>query len=259
SKNARAYAVRADIWIQKEEWDKARADYTKAIDLDVQDPAPYFMRAAMWQDRQEPRLAITDLTATLRFEPIGSPHYRDRADCWRLLGELERALADANVAIQFDPDSSYGNYLRAVILRDMGDYQQAIVDFNKATELHEQDRFAPSFEELYLERARLWATCPKAKYRNGQKAVEAAHAACVDSKWDSWFCLDTLAVAYAEVGDFEQAVKWQEKAISLAERDGVETADLTARLKLFRAGKAYRHTPLPSGDKRQSEKLSRTE
>ena len=50
--------------------------------------------------------------------------------------------------------------------------------------------------------------------------------------------LDPLAAACAETGDFDAAVKWEEKAIDLAP-DGVKKDDYRARLELYRAGKPY--------------------
>ena len=54
--------------------------------------------------------------------------------------------------------------------------------------------------------------------------------------------MDTLAAAHAEIGYFESAIKWQEKAISsLTEeiRDAYET-DFKNRLELYKSGKPYR-------------------
>jgi hypothetical protein len=48
-----------------------------------------------------------------------------------------------------------------------------------------------------------------------------------------------LAAACAEAGDFESAVKWQQKALTLI----VEPADVEScqqRLALYRAGKPFR-------------------
>jgi len=64
--------------------------------------------------------------------------------------------------------------------------------------------------------ARLLATCPDATLRNGPRALELAH-----KTFSAERTLDhvvTLAMAYAEVGDFEQALEWQQSALKVAER-----------------------------------------
>jgi hypothetical protein len=53
--------------------------------------------------------------------------------------------------------------------------------------------------------------------------------------------IDTLAAAYAEAGDFDKAVKWQQKAMDMAEDEN--TADCKSRLDLYKAGKPYREEP----------------
>ncbi len=53
--------------------------------------------------------------------------------------------------------------------------------------------------------------------------------------------LATLAAAYAEVGDFDKAVEWKEKAIQLyANADDRKKGE--ERLKLYKEKKPYRET-----------------
>ena len=54
--------------------------------------------------------------------------------------------------------------------------------------------------------------------------------------------LNTLAAAYAEIGNFKAAIEWQEKAIELlSEEDRAEyETDFKKRLELYKSGKPYR-------------------
>jgi hypothetical protein len=53
--------------------------------------------------------------------------------------------------------------------------------------------------------------------------------------------LDTLAAAFAEVGDFGRAVRAQQRAI--ASVDEKDRADFESRLKLYQARQPYRDSP----------------
>ena len=75
-------------------------------------------------------------------------------------------------------------------------------------------------------------------FRNGQQAVTDATAACKIDFWDSWDYIDTLAAAYAEAGDFANAIRFQEKAIRKA--GGEDTKSSQARLALSQQQRPYR-------------------
>ena len=87
------------------------------------------------------------------------------------------------------------------------------------------------------------ATSPENKYRDGPRAVQLAEFACKATGYKSPPLLDTLAAAYAEVGQFEQAIRITLQAIELVRSNPkASTATLESRLKLYREGRPYRES-----------------
>jgi tetratricopeptide (TPR) repeat protein len=86
------------------------------------------------------------------------------------------------------------------------------------------------------------ATHPSATLRNGTEAVRLAENLCQKTEFKQPSFLDTLAVAYAEAGQFEKAVQTAQRAIALATQAGDHraAADMQRRLELFEQKQPYR-------------------
>ena len=87
-------------------------------------------------------------------------------------------------------------------------------------------------------RAWRFATSTEESERDGARAVEEATRACELTEFKNHGCLDTLAAAHAEVGDFEAAVKRQKQAIELAPEE--DRAEFEAHLELYENKTPYR-------------------
>ena len=113
-----------------------------------------------------------------------------------------------------------------------GNYDKAIADYKQVIRLN------PEHVLAHNNLAWVLAVCPDANVRNGAKAVEYAKKACELSEWKTPPYFDTLAAAYAEAGDFDDAVKWQRKYLeSNPSRNALEKARL--RLSLYEQKMPY--------------------
>lgn len=99
-----------------------------------------------------------------------------------------------------------------------------------------QPSFIPPCDAL----ARLLATCPDDKARDGKRAVEYATTACERTGWKDPMYLDTLAAAYAEAGQFEEAVRYQTRALEDPTLKGDLRKAARQRLELYRQKKPFR-------------------
>jgi thioredoxin-related protein len=85
----------------------------------------------------------------------------------------------------------------------------------------------------------LMAVSPDHDIRNGRKAVGYATTACELSEWNDPNPIDTLAAAYAETGQFADAIKWETKYLSFKLQKSAAD-DARERLALYEKNLPYR-------------------
>jgi Flp pilus assembly protein TadD len=159
--------------------------------------------------------------------------YNTRGIAYGEKGQYDQAISDFNRAIELNPNDNKAYNNRGIAYRLKGQYDQAISNFNKAIEINPKDA------EAYNNLAWLFATAKLPRFRNGKKAVEFALKGCELSDWRKPEYLDTLAAAYARAGDFDNAVKWEKKALEFPKL--TRPSEFQKRLNFYRE-----HKPWPS-------------
>jgi tetratricopeptide (TPR) repeat protein len=206
-------------------------------------PAPVQGKIQSWSEAGLEELekglydqAINSFTRALEINPANWQAYNNRGLVYGIKGELDLAIQDYGRAIEINPDFVDGYTNRGAAWFYKGNWAKALADCSKAMSLDSNAIWAQN------QLAWILATCPKEDYRNGKKALELAKRAI--SAEDNLLFYDTLAAAYAELGDFRRAVASQEEAIKrLKLQDSVSQDTLNAyndRLNRYRAGLPWR-------------------
>jgi tetratricopeptide (TPR) repeat protein len=147
---------------------------------------------------------------------------------------LPGAVAAFKKAVELDPGRFQAHYGLGMTHQSQGHYAEAERAYLGA--IKAQPAFVPAYNSLGW----LLATCPDDKVRDGKRAVEYATTACERSGWKDPFCLDTLAAAYAEAGQFEEAVRYQTRALDDPAFKGDVRTAAKQRLELYRQKKPFR-------------------
>jgi len=194
----------------------------------------YFNRGVEWAAQGKHDSAIADYTNAIKLNPQYREAYNNRGNAYRRKGEPDRAVADYNEAIRLNPKRGMYYRNRGNALSDQRDYARALADYTEAIKIDANDASASDSV------AWIMATAPDAKLRDGKRAVALALKACELTQWKNGSYVDTLAAAYAEDGNFTEAVRRQEQALADAEFEKSEGKNARTRLKQYKSGKPVR-------------------
>jgi tetratricopeptide (TPR) repeat protein len=228
---ALAYYNRGLAYDSKGQYDQAISDFNKALEINPRNALTYVGRGMAYGKKGSYDEAISDYTKVLEINPRYAEAYYNRGLLYDNKGQYDQAISDYSKALEINPREASAYYNRGMAFKKKGQYDQAISDYNKALEIE------PTFAEAYNNFAWLLATANLARFRNGKRAVELALRGCELSEWKNPNYLDTLAAAYARVGDFANATKWQEKALESPKLSNRTNAQ--ERLILYREHKPW--------------------
>ena len=103
-------------------------------------PTLYVNRGLAWADKQEYDKAIADFTEAIRLDPKNACAYNNRGmRLGRQEGAFDKAIADFTEAIRLDPKnaSAYGN--RGLAWGDKKEYDKAIADLHRGHPARSQE------------------------------------------------------------------------------------------------------------------------
>lgn len=212
----------------------ALKDLEEAVRLAPKDSDIVGIRGMMWWANKDLDKAIADYTDAVKLDPAYAVGFRNRAMAQLAKGEFEKAIADYTQSALVAPHYAPAFHERGVAWRTKGESRKALTDLTEAVRL--DGRYAAAMADL----ARLLATCKTDTLRDGKRAVELATKANELTGGKDATVLDTLAAAFAEVGNFERATELQTKALADKAFEATNGPKARERLKLYEGKKPWR-------------------
>ena len=210
----------------------AIADFTQALSLEPTNVLYLNNRALAYIETSQFSLALADLQSALKLVPDFAEALNNRGIVHQRLQKSDEAVADFTAALKLNPKyvDALGN--RAYVWRRSKSYEKALADLEQAVQI------SPQTYEATNDLAWLLGTCPDERYRQPERALQLAKAACEMTQYQQWNTLDTLAAALAENDQFAEASKWAATAAEKAPEK--ERARVQGHLEQIVAGKPVR-------------------
>ena len=179
------------------------------------------------------------LRQTRQLEPDHAPAAAEWARLAAARGQTDQAVARWREAVRLDPNNAEYHVQLAEALFRADQPEEALRIYRRVVRQFPENAVAANNLAWYL------ATLPDPRLRDGREAVRLARRACEQTGHRQPSLLSTLAAAYAEAGQFDQAVQTTRRVIALAEANGQD--DLAAksyqRLARYQAGRPLRQKP----------------
>jgi tetratricopeptide (TPR) repeat protein len=207
--NLQLLLLRAGLYEQLDQRDKALAEVDEVLKLKPDFPPAIRLRAMLLAAGDKLDEAIAELERIHKLLPDDVPIALQLGMSYNAAKQSQKALDVFTAVLEKDPDNWLALRGHGDALLNCGKHAQAIDDYQQALKL-----------------------------RDGKRAIDLATQACKLTDYKAAHILSTLAAAYAEVGDFQTAIKWAQKGLEVAEPK--EKEPMGKELETYRAGKPFR-------------------
>jgi tetratricopeptide (TPR) repeat protein len=234
-----AHAQLGAVRFKQNDFEGAVSEAQRAIELGIENKFAYAVSfTSLRRLRRDPE-AIEVARNALALSPFDSElHYRLALAAGQT-GDFATAANQFGYALLLQPkNTDAGDRVRLAM-------RLAAKSPDASQQLAKIAAAAPDSPVLLNEIAWLRATAPAIDLRNGTEAVRLAERACFIAGDKQPMLIATLAAAYAEAGNFSEAIAAAREALSLARSSGeAKIAGLAENLlTVFQANQPYREEP----------------
>jgi len=227
------------IYVLQGRLDEAIGQYKQAIQLKPDDAEAHYKLGVVFGLRGRLDEAVEQYRAAIEINPHYVDAHGNLANVLAAQGIFDGAIREYQRTLELAPDSPQAHYRFGQVLQAQHQFEAAIGQYQRVLQLD------PHHTPALLGLAWLLATCPEDSLRNGKKAVAFSEQARSLTEVESPQMLDTLASAYAEAGQFDEAIKTIQRALELpACQNNQPLAEaIRSRLKLYETHSRFHEKP----------------
>jgi len=209
--------------------------FNKALALDPNLPEAHAMVGYIFLDRGQIQKAVTHFKQALKISPLLQMAYKGLNKALQQKTLIEKNITSLEDALGKDPNQVQMHEKLGVMYYQLDDFKNAVYHWEKLLELN------PNHTEALNKLAWAKATHANKSFYDPNQAIKLALRTCELTEYKNASALDTLSVAYAAAGKFDQAVKTAEKALNhaLSEKQKDLAEEVQYHLQLFRDGQPY--------------------
>jgi Flp pilus assembly protein TadD len=180
--------------------------------------------------------AIAEYEEAVALKPDLAQGHLELGQALMRAGRFDDAIAQLKIAVQLQPRSARAHHSLATAFAAEGEWGEAIRCYRDTLEIDP--------DNIGVRSGLAWAlaTAPDPTLRNGAEALAIARALCQGANASNPALLHVLAAAYAETGQFAQAIETAQHGIELAtsQNNAQVAAILQYDLELFQSAQPLR-------------------
>ncbi len=226
-----------DALLQEGSVDGAIAEYREALRVNPDDAEAHYSLGTALLAQGRNAEAAKEFREALNIDPSHAAAHCDLGNALLRLGYSAQAVSEYREALRLNPDLMIAHFNLSNVLFQNGNEQEAIAEC--ATAL----RLDPSSADAQNGLAWMLSTARQQTLRDGPRAVQLATAANQSVGGNNPVTVRTLAAAYAQAGDFANALQNARSALQLAvaqSRSDIAVA-LRREIKLYESGHPFEY------------------
>jgi len=231
-------------WAQTSYWRDSETLFKHALAVTTNNDVAENNLGIVYLQQAKLDKAISLLQAAVNLRPDNTPAHENLAKALLQKGEVADALIHYQKLLELQPNNIEVHNIVGTVLIQHGRIREGVEEWQNVLAIQ------PDNGNALSNLAWIFATSPDDSLRDGAKAVQLAEDALRISGRRIPIIFRTLAAAYAETGEFSQAIQTAQQGIELANSQGNFSlaTELQGNITLYQEHQPLRDPSLTHGD-----------